>query len=119
MIAILGKYFELNIGYWKLEEYRVKLLCVHLIPIIKLLFHTSPIRKLLFYTKIGALFCIIFFHENSLIMACCTFGELEIRSLTPNRFKSQPNDTFELLDYNYNHKQGYVTLKIFCFQQTF
>ena len=30
-----------------------------------------------------------FFHENSLIVACCTFGRLEIRTLTLNGFKSQ------------------------------
>ena len=43
-----------------------------------------------------------FFHQNSLIMSCCTFGRLEIRTLTLNRFKSQTNDTLELLGYNYS-----------------
>ena len=76
------------------------------------LFHTSPIRKLLLHTKIGALLCISFFHKNCLIVACCTFGRLEIRTLTLNRFKSQTNDTFELLGYNYNDKQQFVMLKI-------
>ena len=53
-----------------------------------------------------------FFHENSQIVASCTLGKLEIIILTPNRFKSQTNDTFKLLDYNYNHKQSFVKLKI-------
>ena len=44
LIAILGKHFGWNIGYWKLEEYWVKWL-----------FHTGPIRKLLFHTKIDTL----------------------------------------------------------------
>ena len=35
-----------------------------------------------------------------------------MRTLTLNRFKSQTNDTFELLGYNYSHKQRFVTLKI-------
>ena len=29
------------------------------------------------------------FHKNSLIVACCTFGVLEIRLSTPNRFQIQ------------------------------
>ena len=36
-------------------------------------------------------------HKNSLTVASCIFGKLEIRALTPNRFKNQTNDTLELL----------------------
>ena len=48
------------------------------------------------------------FHENSLIVACCTFGMFEIRTLTPNRFENQTNDTLELLYRISNHQQGFV-----------
>ena len=44
-------------------------------------------------------------------MARGTFGKLEIRTLTPNRFKSQTNDTLKLLDPNCNHQQGLVKQK--------
>ena len=83
-------YFGQNIDYWKLGEYCVKLLCVNLIPIVKLLFHSSPTRKLLFYTTFSLH---KLFDENSITVACCTFGRLEIRTLTPNGFKSETNDT--------------------------
>ena len=43
------------------------------------------------------------FHETSLSVACCTFGMLEIRTLTPNRFKNQSSDTLNILGYNCNH----------------
>ena len=42
------------------------------------------------------------FHKNSLIVPCCIFGKLEIRTLTPNRFKNQTNDTLKLLNCNSN-----------------
>ena len=51
------------------------------------------------------------FHKNSLIVACCTFGKLEIRTLTPNRSKNQTNDTLKLLDCHCNNKQGLVKQK--------
>ena len=38
------------------------------------------------------------FHKNSLILACCSLGKLEIKTLTPNRLKNQTNDTLKLLD---------------------
>ena len=47
------------------------------------------------------------FHKMSLIVACCMFGMLEIRTLTPNRFKSQTNDILKLLDHNSDHQQGF------------
>ena len=43
------------------------------------------------------------FHENSLSVVCCIFGMLEIRTLTPNRFKNQSSDTLNILGQNYNH----------------
>ena len=43
------------------------------------------------------------FHENSLSVACCPFGMLEIRTLTPNRLKNQSSDTFNILGHNCNH----------------
>ena len=43
------------------------------------------------------------FHKIFVIYACCTFGKLEIRTLTPSRFKNQTNDTLKLLDCNCNH----------------
>ena len=52
------------------------------------------------------------FHKNSLIVPCCIFGKLEIRNLTPNRFKNQPNDTLKLLNCNSNHQQGFVIQKM-------
>ena len=52
------------------------------------------------------------FHKNSLIVACCIFRKLEIRTLTPNRFKNQANDTLELLDCNSNAQQGFVKQKM-------
>ena len=43
------------------------------------------------------------FHKNSQSVACCTFGMLEIRTLTQNRFKNQSSDTVNMLDHNCNH----------------
>ena len=51
------------------------------------------------------------FHENSLSMACDTFCKLEIRTLTPNRFKNQSSDTLKLLGHNCNHQQQFVKQK--------
>ena len=48
------------------------------------------------------------FHKNSLSVACCTFGMLEIGTLTPNRFKNQFSDTLKLLEHNCNHQQKFV-----------
>ena len=38
----------------------------------------------------------------------CIFGKLEIRTLIPNRFKNQTDNTLKLLDGNSNHQQGFV-----------
>ena len=51
------------------------------------------------------------FHKNSLI-GVCIFGKLEIRTLIPNRFKNQTDDTLNLLDRNSNHQQGVVKQKM-------
>ena len=45
-------------------------------------------------------------------MTCCTFGRFEIRTLTPNRFKNETNDTLTLLGHNYNHQRGFLKQKI-------
>ena len=47
-----------------------------------------------------------------LIVTCCIFGRLETRTLTPNRFKNQTNDTLKLLGHNYNHQPGFFKQKI-------
>ena len=57
-----------------------------------------------FFTQKFALSYAGAFHKNSLIVTCCTFGRSEIRTLTPNRFKNQTNDTLKLLGHNYNHQ---------------
>ena len=45
-------------------------------------------------------------HENSVSVACCTFGLLEIRPLTQNanRLKNQSSDTLNILVHNCNHQ---------------
>ena len=60
-----------------------------------------------FTQKISALHLSAFL-QNSLIVACFTFGRLKIQILTPNRFKNQTNDKFKLLGHNYDHLQGFV-----------
>ena len=59
-----------------------------------------------------ALSCTVAFHENSQGVACCSFGMLEIRILTPSRFKNQTNDTFKVPSYNCNHQQGFLKQKL-------
>ena len=49
------------------------------------------------------------FHENSLMVACWSFGRFEIR--TPNRFKTQTKDTSKLLACNCNYLQEFVKQK--------
>ena len=51
------------------------------------------------------------FNKNSLIVACI-FGKLEIRTLIPNIFKNQTDDTLKLLDVNSNHQQGFFEQKV-------
>ena len=52
------------------------------------------------------------FQENSLSVTCCTFGKLQIRTFTSNRFrfKNQFSDTLKLLDHNCNHQPGFLKL---------
>ena len=52
------------------------------------------------------------FHQNILIVACCTFGIFEIQTLTPNRLKNQTNDTLALLRHNDDHQLGLLKQKI-------
>ena len=41
-------------------------------------------------------------------MACCTFGNLEIRTVKQNRFKNQSSDTLKLFGQNWNHQQWFI-----------
>ena len=52
------------------------------------------------------------FYKNPLIVTYCTFCRFEIRTLTPNRFKNETNDTLTLLAHNYNHQLGFLKQKI-------
>ena len=36
------------------------------------------------------------------------FGNLEIRTVKPNRFKNQFRDKLKLLGQNWNHQQGFI-----------
>ena len=51
------------------------------------------------------------YSKNYIIAACCTFCKLEIRTVTPSRFKNQTNDVFKLLGHNYSNQQGFVRQK--------
>ena len=53
-----------------------------------------------------------FFRENSLIIAFCAFGNLQIRNVKQNRFKNQSSDTLKLLGQNYNQQRGFIKQKI-------
>ena len=53
-----------------------------------------------------------FFRENSLIMACYAFGNLETRTVTPNRLKNQSSGALKLLGQNCNHQQGFIKKKL-------
>ena len=46
-------------------------------------------------TSICLQHCLHYAPYNGAATACCTFGMLEIKTLTPNRFKNQSSDTFE------------------------
>ena len=99
-IAILGKIYLCSNCYAKLEQHWIEWKC----------FHSSPITHL-FITKKSGLSISARFYKNSLIVTCCTFGRFEIRTLTPNRFKNQTNETLKLLGHNYDHQQGFLKQK--------
>ena len=44
-------------------------------------------------------------------MACCTFGVLEVITITPNRFEKQSSGTLKILAHNCNHQKGLVKQK--------
>ena len=69
---------------------------------------TVALLSSVWFTKKPALSITVCFHKDFLVMACCTFGRVEIQPLTPNRFKNQTNDTLKLLAHNCNHQQGFV-----------
>ena len=100
-IAILGKIYQCSSCYAKLEQHWIECICVH----------SSPITHLFDHKKSG-LSISAHFHKNSLTVTCCTFGRFEIRTLTPNRFKNETNDTLTLLGHNYNHQRGFLKQKI-------
>ena len=99
--AIFGKIYLCSNCYAKLEQHWIEWKC----------FHSSPITHL-FITKKSGLSISAHFYKNSLIVICCTFGRFEIRTLTPNRFKNETNDTLTLLGHNYNHQRGFLKQKI-------
>ena len=51
------------------------------------------------------------FHKNFLSVACCTFNVLEVRTITPNRFKNQSGGTSKILAHYCNHQQGLAKQK--------
>ena len=63
---------------------------------IKVCLYNIPIIKLLFDKKF-ALSNAEAFDENSQSVACCTFGMLETRTLTPNRFKNLSSENLNIL----------------------
>ena len=74
--------------------------------------YCSPIIELLFQTKTGALLWSTgVFHKNPVIGTCYTFNKVEIRTLTPKRFKNQTNDIFKLLGHNCNNLQVFAKQK--------
>ena len=87
-IAILCKIYQYSNCYAKFKQHWVDFVCVHSIPITCI-------------TKRSELFISVHFHKNFLIATCCTFGRFQIRTLTPNRFKNQTNDTLKLLGIIY------------------
>ena len=44
-------------------------------------------------------------------MACYTFGNLEIKTLKPSRYKNHSSDTLKLLVQTSNYQQGYIKQK--------
>ena len=91
-------YFREKVPDFRISKYVAAILLLY----IKLLFHTKKFAL----SYAGA------FHKNSLIVACCTFGRFEIRTLTPNRFKNQTNDTLAPLGHNYNHQRRFLKQKL-------
>ena len=41
-------------------------------------------------------------------MACCAFGNLQIRTVKPSRFKNRSSDTLKLLDQSFKNQQGFI-----------
>lgn len=54
----------------------------------------------------------ISFSQISLIVNCYTFCKLEIKTSTPNTFKNQTSECFNLLGHNRNHRKGFVLQKV-------
>ena len=51
--------------------------------------------------------------NNAISVTCYTFGMLELKTLTLNKFKNQSSDTLKLLGHNYNHQhKGLLNKKL-------
>ena len=98
-------FFFLELSKFKYGKFFVR----HSASISKFKWFEQPCIHL---TQHLALFSKKVFHKNSLIVACCTFGLLEIRTLTPNRLTNINNDNLKLLDNNRNRLQGFIKQKL-------
>ena len=100
-IAILRKIYQCSNCYAKLKQHWVECICVH----------SSPITHLVDHKKVRALHPSAFsqkFPNCDLLH----FLQIQIQTLTPNRFKNPTNDTLKLLGHNYNHQRGFLKQKI-------
>ena len=52
------------------------------------------------------------FHKKPLTVTCCTFGKLEIRTLTPTRLKNQAINILKLLVHDFSYQQVFFLKKL-------
>ena len=50
--------------------------------------------------------------EGDLTVTCCTFGKLEIRTLTPTRLKNQATNILKLLVHDFSYQQVFFFKKL-------
>ena len=88
-IAILGKIYQCNSCYSKLEQHWTK-------------FYVSTVALLSTFliTEIGPFHLNGFSQNSPICVACCG---LKISTLTPSRFKNETNDALKLLGCNDSH----------------
>ena len=101
MITILHKICQCNNCYAKLEQHWIE--CIYVC--------SSPITHFFDHKKFRALHLSVL-SQKFPNFDLFTFGRLKIRTLTPNRFKNQTNDTLTLLGHDYNHQRGFLKQKI-------
>ena len=93
-IAILGKIYQCNSCYSKLEQHWTK-------------FYVSTVALLSTFLItpfwFGPLHLSGFSQNSPYCVACFTFGRFKISTLTPSRFKNETNDALKLLGRNDNH----------------